>query len=183
MHDRNTVSTTWRRTLLAGLALAAAVAAQQAPPLSIIRPGPEQPIPFSHKTHAAQGVECSVCHPMSDPGVFAEIAETQVCMSCHLEVKTDSPAIQKLAEAHRAGKRIDWAPVYMVADFVFFSHRQHVNHEGVTCASCHGDVASKDVVAKEINLSMAGCMACHRDAGASVECDYCHETRGAGANR
>lgn len=168
------------RLLLSLLLTAGALAAQsaEAPLLNPVRPGPEQPLPFSHKTHAAQGLECSTCHTMPDPGYFAEIAGTDVCMGCHLEVKTDSAAIQKLAEAHRAGQQIEWEPVYTVPDFVYFSHREHVETAGAQCSACHGDVASKDVLAKERNISMPGCIACHKETNASVECDFCHLSRG-----
>lgn len=164
---------------VAWIGFAGEASAQQLPNLSIIRPAPEQPLPFSHKKHAAQGLECAVCHPMPDPGVFAEIAGTEVCMGCHVQVKTDSPAIQALTAAHRAGKEIDWTPVYVIADFVYFSHRKHLERAKVTCAACHGDVASMDAVAKEFNISMAGCMQCHRETEAPLGCSFCHETRGA----
>jgi len=157
-----------------------ALMAQQpeAPVLSTVPPGPEQPLPFSHKTHAAQGLECSSCHPMPDPGYFAEIAGTDVCMSCHLEVKTDSPAIEQLAKIHREGGEVEWEPVYAVSEFVFFSHREHVEKAGAACSACHGDVASRDVLAKERNISMPGCISCHKKANAPTECDFCHAPRG-----
>lgn len=154
----------------------------QAPLLIPVPAAPEQPLPFSHKTHAAEGLECATCHAMPDPGYFAEIAGTDVCMSCHLEVKTDSAAIEKLAEAHRAGQQIEWEPVYMVPDFVYFSHREHVETAGAQCSACHGDVASKDVLAEEHNISMPGCIACHKETSASVECDFCHPTGGGTAD-
>jgi hypothetical protein len=167
--------------LLLSLLLVAGALVAQAPGLPVIKPvppGPEQPIPFSHKTHAAEGLECAACHTMPDPGYFAEIAGTDVCMGCHLEVKTDSAAIQTLAEAHRAGKQIEWKPVYAIPDFVYFSHKEHVETAGAQCAACHGDVASQDVLAKERNISMPGCISCHRATNAPVECDFCHLARG-----
>ena len=160
--------------LLAGLA-----AAQQLPKLPKVYPGPEQPIPFPHSRHAAQGLKCRQCHPAPDPGDFAEIAETETCMGCHATTKTDSPHIQKLADFHKSGEPVPWEPVYMVADYVFFSHREHAA-AGASCEDCHGDVAATDVVAKERDISMAACMDCHRASGASLECDFCHEPRGTG---
>lgn len=151
----------------------------EAPVLSTVRPGPEQPLPFSHKTHAEQGLECATCHTMPEPGFFAEIAGTDTCMSCHLEVKTDSPHIQQLAKAHQTGEEIAWEPVYTIPEFVYFSHREHVEKAGAACSACHGDVASKDVVAKERNISMPGCIACHKDTNAPADCGYCHDPPGA----
>jgi hypothetical protein len=159
------------------LLLAAMLAqAQQLPPLPKVYPGPEQPIPFHHSSHAA--VACQDCHPTPDPGDFAEIVATSKCMSCHASVKPDSPAIQKLATFHKKGQPIPWEPVYLTADYVFFSHRAHAA-AGAGCADCHGDVAAAQVLAKERDISMAACMDCHRSKGASLACDFCHEPRGA----
>ncbi|MEZ5363672.1 MAG: cytochrome c3 family protein [Bryobacterales bacterium] len=68
--------------------------------------GQQQPIPYSHKTHLALGLECSSCHTNADPGEFMGLPAESFCMSCHQAVKTDSPYIQKLAEAARAGEPI-----------------------------------------------------------------------------
>jgi hypothetical protein len=168
-----------RRVRLFPLLFAVAfAAAQQLPPLPKVYPGPEQPIPFHHSKHSAQGIACQDCHPAPDPGDFAEIVGTSKCMSCHVSVKTDSPAIQKLADFHKRGQPIPWEPVYLTADYVFFSHRAHAA-AGASCSDCHGDVASAEVLAKQRDISMAACMDCHRAKGASLACDFCHEPRGA----
>ncbi len=165
------------RAFLLVTLLAAAAAAQQLPVLKKIYPPPEQPIPFSHKTHAAQGLECAKCHPIPDPGDFAEIAETSTCMGCHSAVKTDSPHIRKLAAADSRGEPIDWTPVYMLQDYVFFSHREHIERARASCVDCHGEVAARDALSRERDISMAACMECHRAKSASNECDFCHEAR------
>jgi len=152
-------------------------AAAQLPDLKTPRPAPEQPLPFSHKTHAGVGVACKQCHPMPDPGDFATIARPPVCMTCHANVKTDSPHIKKLAEFHAAGKRLPWAPVYRIPDWVSFSHKKHTAVEGITCASCHGPVAERAVLQREKDLSMAACMDCHNAKKASNHCLFCHEQR------
>ncbi len=159
--------------------LAALASAQQLPKLPKVYPGPEQPIPFPHPRHAAQGVACQKCHPTPDPGDFAEIVGTETCMECHISIKIDSPAIRKLVALHSRAEPVPWEPVYLVADYVYFSHREHAA-AGASCTDCHGDVAAMDVVAKERDISMAACMGCHRATRASLECDYCHEPRGTG---
>ena len=163
---------------LGGL-LALAVAAQQLPRLQKVYPGPEQPLPFSHKAHAGRGVECKTCHTTPDPGDFAEIIEAKTCMGCHEAAGADHPAMAKLAEFAASGEWVPWEPVYLVPDYVFFSHREHEEKAQATCADCHGDVAAAEVLGKERDISMAACMECHRAKGASLECDYCHEPRGA----
>ncbi len=175
MHDRVPMLTTRFSLLVIGIAVIAA--AQQLPPMKRVPPAPKQPIPFSHKRHASNGIECRQCHPMPAPGDFAEIAGAEVCMSCHTAIKTDSPAIRKLAALHKQGEEILWEPVYLIPDYVFFSHATHVSKAKATCGACHGPVAERDVLAKERDISMAACMDCHRATGGSLDCAYCHEPR------
>ncbi|MBV8819987.1 MAG: cytochrome c3 family protein, partial [Acidobacteriaceae bacterium] len=46
---------------------------------------------------------------------------------------------------------------------------------GNTCQECHGPVATRDQLAKEGDISMGGCMNCHRLKKASIDCTFCHE--------
>ena len=138
--------------------------------------GPEQPIPFSHKLHVTQGLDCKDCHENPDPGEAMSIAATSKCMTCHESIKTDSPAIQKLAAFDRDHKAIPWVRVYSVPDYVFFSHKKHLN-AGAKCENCHGQVAQRDRLFKETDLSMAGCSECHRQRNATQACDGCHDDR------
>ena len=163
-----------RVRLLTFMLLACLAGAQQLPKLSKVYPGPEQPIPFHHVKHSAQGIACETCHTTPDPGVFAEIVGTETCMGCH------SAIIQKLADFHKRGEEVPWEPIYMLAEYVYFSHREHVA-AGASCADCHGDVASAEVLAKTRDISMAACMDCHRAKEAPVGCGFCHEPRGSAA--
>jgi len=165
------------RAFLLIVAIAVAAAAQQLPPMKRVPPAPEQPLPFSHKLHALNQIECRQCHPMPAPGDFAEIAGTDVCMACHASIKTDSPAIQTLARLHKQGEEILWEPVYLVPDYVFFNHATHLKKAKVTCAACHGAVAERAVLAKERDIGMAACIECHLATGGSIDCAYCHEPR------
>src|SRR2546426_11267848 len=105
--------------------LALAAAAQPTP--KYIPAAPVQPLPFSHKQHIATGLECKNCHEMPAPGDFATLPATAKCMSCHNEVKKESPAIQKLADYHKNGEAVPWKRVYRIPDYVFFSHKEHLN--------------------------------------------------------
>jgi hypothetical protein len=159
------------------LAVIGAVGAQQLPELRHKPEPPEQPIPFSHKLHASNGVACKTCHPIPDPGDFAEIAGTATCMGCHQAIKPDAPAIQKLKEFHDKGDPVPWEPVYLTKEYVFFSHRVHVEKAGAQCGDCHGPVEQREVLSKERDISMQACMDCHRATKASIECNSCHELR------
>ncbi len=115
-----------------------------------------------------------MCHPNPDPGEAMTIAAASACMQCHSAVKTDSPTIQKLAAFAKNDREIPWARVYQIPSFVNFSHKAHVE-AGNTCAECHGGVAARDQLFRETDISMGGCMNCHRAKKASIDCTYCHE--------
>jgi hypothetical protein len=159
------------RILIAMIAASVLCAQSQ----NLERPAPEQPLPFSHKTHVALKLECKQCHPMPDPGDFAGIPETKVCMACHREVKKDSPHIAKLTAFHNEEKEVPWVPVYRIPDYVRFNHARHNAVAGVNCETCHGPVAERDALRREKEVSMRACMECHRTKGTSNGCNFCHQ--------
>lgn len=154
------------------------IAAGQVPEPKYVRPAPEQPLPFSHKKHAGDlKIACAQCHPIPGDGNFATLPATGKCMGCHATVKTESAEIRKLRQFHDDGKKIPWAPVYRIPDYVAFNHRQHNAVTGVGCATCHGPVAEREVLRREKDITMAACMECHRVKGASLDCTFCHDQR------
>jgi Cytochrome c7 and related cytochrome c len=167
------------RFLLAIAALFAAVA-QTPPPAAKPKyepPPPVQPIPYSHKKHIAAGLQCKNCHEMPDPGDFMGIPATEKCMACHITIKKESPAIQKLADYQKKGEPVPWVRVYRLAEYVDFNHKQHLASGKATCETCHGPVRERDVMRKEKDTNMAACMECHRANNVSIACDFCHELR------
>ena len=146
--------------------------------LALAQPKPkEQPLPFSHQNHAGTlKLPCKGCHVNPDPGEMMTFAASSKCMQCHSTVKADSPAIKKLAASAESGKPIKWVRVYEIPSYVQFSHRAHLE-AGNTCAECHGKVAEREQLFKEADLSMGGCMNCHREKKASLDCLYCHDQR------
>jgi hypothetical protein len=137
---------------------------------------PVQPIPYSHRQHLALGLKCRDCHTMPDPGEMMGIPEAPRCMTCHRSIKKDSAAIQKLAAFAREDRPVPWVRVYQIPSYVAFGHKAHLD-AGATCEACHGPVAERDRLAREIDMSMTGCMNCHRVNKASLACTYCHEER------
>jgi hypothetical protein len=140
---------------------------------------PEQPIPFSHKLHAGTyQIQCLYCHNAAERSVASNVPSLNICMNCHLVVATDSPYIQKVADAYNNNKPIKWANVHLLPDFVKFNHKRHVQKFGApqACHKCHGPVETMDVVYQHAPLSMGWCVDCHRDPAhqAPVSCSTCH---------
>jgi quinoprotein glucose dehydrogenase len=131
-----------------------------------------QPVPFSHKVHAK--TRCSDCHAGATTQARAGLPAARQCMTCHRAVKRDSPAILALGRL-ASEARTPWVRVYQVPDFVVFDHARHTARGGVSCAECHGPVAERDVLTKEVSTSMDACMACHVKRKASTDCSVCHE--------
>jgi Cytochrome c7 and related cytochrome c/Class III cytochrome C family len=161
-----------RNTLIAMVVLATVMLwgqnAANAPPV--------QPLPYSHKQHIALGLKCEFCHIEPGVGEMMTFPATEKCMSCHQSIDKDKPAIQKLAAYAKSNEPIPWVRVYKIPEWVDFSHKVHLQ-AGAKCQNCHGQVAERDVLFKEVDLSMGTCMECHRENNASVQCDYCHDPR------
>jgi Cytochrome c7 and related cytochrome c/Class III cytochrome C family len=152
-------------------------ATQDSPGLPAMKNPPpprEQPLPYSHKTHVALGLECTQCHVNPDPGTQMTFPATEKCMACHTTIAVDKPAIQKLTAFAASGDPIPWDRVYRIPAMILFSHRAHLK-AGATCEACHGAVAQRDALFRETVLSMKSCMDCHKAARASNECIVCHE--------
>ena len=142
-------------------------------------PPPQQPVAFSHKLHAGTlELKCSQCHPNPDPGERMSIAAASSCMQCHAEIGVDRPEIQKLAAFAKNSREIRWARIYQIPADVMFSHKSHLAI-GSTCKECHGQVAERDRLYLEGDISMGGCINCHKTKEASVDCTYCHEQQAA----
>jgi hypothetical protein len=150
-------------------------AATSTPP-AVPPAAPTQPIPFSHKQHLAMKLKCKMCHANADPGETMGIAAASVCMQCHSAIKTDSPAIQKVAGYASRKQDIPWVRVYRIPSYVDFSHKTHLT-AGATCETCHGHVEQRDALFRETNISMGACMECHRQNKAPIDCTACHEQR------
>jgi hypothetical protein len=136
---------------------------------------PPQPLPFSHRVHAsAAALACKDCHASATKEDTAGIPQTKQCMACHIAVSKESPPIRELARFYSEQKRVPWVRVYRVPDFVFFSHVNHTS-AGIACADCHGEVAKRDVLYREIGTDMDTCVKCHVARGTSKDCALCHQ--------
>lgn len=133
----------------------------------------QQPIAYSHKKHIALGLKCKECHTNPEPGETMTFPVTSKCMACHQTIKKDSPEIQKLAGFHNSKQPVPWVRVYQIPNNVLWTHRTHLD-AGAKCEQCHGQVAQRDVLFKEVTMNMGACMNCHRENKASNDCATCH---------
>lgn len=137
---------------------------------------PDQPLPFSHKQHAGDyQIDCKYCHTSTEVSRHASVPSLNICMNCHIVVKTDSPWIQKLTEAYNSGKSIAWEKVTLLPDHVKFNHAAHVK-AGKECTTCHGPVQEMQKVYQYSSLAMGWCVNCHRqpENNAPTNCSTCH---------
>ena len=155
-------------------AAAGAAVKQEVPDNPLEHAPPDQPIPYSHKTHLALGLPCSTCHTNPAPGNMMTFPATSTCMSCHISVATDRPAIQKLAEFSKSKQPIPWVRVYKILPGVTWTHRKHLE-AGMKCQMCHGQVAQMDRMSEATSVTTMGvCLNCHVAHGAPVVCSTCH---------
>ncbi len=123
----------------------------------------EQPAPFSHKHHAGDdGIDCRYCHTSVEKSAFANVPPTEICMTCHSQIWTDSPNLAPIRESFQTGRPVVWRRVHDLPDFVYFNHSIHLK-KGVSCVSCHGRVDEMPITFKDKPLSMRWCLDCHRN--------------------
>jgi hypothetical protein len=169
------MTTRGARALSASIAvgvLLVAVAALR--PTAASSEAPDQPIDFSHRDHIEQDrLACELCHSGVRRSAFAGMPPMERCMGCHRFVLPSNPEIMKLRRDYDAGKSVRWVKVYALPRFVQFSHAAHTS-ANVSCATCHGDVAAMDRVARVTPLTMGWCVQCHRETRAPDDCLICH---------
>jgi hypothetical protein len=127
---------------------------------------PDQPIKFSHAVHAGQNkIDCNYCHYSARSSKTAGIPSANICMNCHLLVRTGTRSgvteINKVISAYESRKAVEWIRIYRLPDFVFFSHAQHVTAGGINCEACHGNVKEMHRLYQVPDLSMGWCIKCH----------------------
>lgn len=134
-----------------------------------------QPIPFSHKLHAETAhLKCDDCHKLAPSGEVVSIPTGKTCMTCHAQIAQDSPAIKDLRSYVDEKQPVPWVRVYEIPGFVEFSHKVHLDG-GAKCQTCHGPVATRSYLWRETDLSMGGCISCHREKSANISCKTCHD--------
>ncbi|MCG9895149.1 MAG: cytochrome c family protein [Fimbriimonadaceae bacterium] len=123
----------------------------------------EQPIPFSHQHHTKElGIDCRFCHWSVEESAHAGVPSSDVCMTCHSQVWTNSPLLEPLRKSYETNTPLQWVKVNAVPDFVYFNHALHVA-KGISCNNCHGKVQEMHITWKGQGFRMAWCLECHSD--------------------
>lgn len=158
----------------AGQSATPAIVQQVVPDNPAPHPAPEQPLPYSHKTHLALGLQCAGCHTNPDPGKLMTYPATATCMACHHSIAKNKPAIRKLAAFAKSGQPVPWVRVYRVLPGVNWSHRKHLD-AGLKCQMCHGQVAEMETMSEATSVTTMGvCLHCHMQNNAPTVCETCH---------
>jgi Cytochrome c7 and related cytochrome c len=124
---------------------------------------PPQPVPFSHKHHVSGlGIDCRYCHTSVEVAQSAGMPSTEICMTCHSQIWTNAAILAPVRQSLGAHRRLRWARVYTLPDYVYFDHSIHVA-KGVGCTECHGPIGEMPMTWKATSLHMSWCLACHRD--------------------
>jgi Cytochrome c7 and related cytochrome c/Class III cytochrome C family len=142
---------------------------------------PQQPIQFNHSVHVGFGVQCLYCHPGAWKGKSAGLPTQTKCWGCHQQIPIKDDEQQKLADAVATNTPIQWVPVFIMPDFVYFNHRPHIA-AGLNCETCHGEISRETVAEPLPRLNMGWCLHCHRSKAVSDEvllnkltdCGTCH---------
>jgi len=122
----------------------------------------DQPVLFSHQHHAGDlGIDCRYCHTSVEDSSFAGLPATEICMTCHSQIWTDSPLLAPVRQSFTSGTPLQWNRVNTLPDFVYFDHSIHVQ-KGVGCATCHGQADEQPLALNAQPFNMSWCLDCHR---------------------
>src|SRR5689334_6558535 len=122
----------------------------------------DQPVPFSHRHHAAElGIDCRYCHTSVESSSDAGMPATRTCMTCHSQIWVGSPMLEPVRSSYRDDKSLEWSRVNAVPDFVYFNHSIHIA-KGVGCTTCHGPMGDMPLTWRANSLLMGWCLDCHR---------------------
>ncbi len=122
----------------------------------------EQPVPFSHRHHAGElGIDCRYCHTSVEKSAFAGLPATEICMTCHSQIWTNSSMLEPVRASYRDNVSLPWTRVNALPEFVYFNHSIHVA-KGIGCTTCHGPVGSMNLTWAAAEMKMSWCIDCHR---------------------
>jgi hypothetical protein len=162
----------------------------------------EQPLSFSHATHAGEavGLSCADCHGFEADGRFVGVPPIEQCAGCHEEKLGDSADEAILVRDYVQPRReVPWRVYAREPDNAYFPHVVHVRQAGIPCERCHGPHGltaslrplerdrvsgySRDIWGERISgiataswdgKKMSDCLRCHATENVAASCQDCH---------
>lgn len=147
--------------------------------VTIVRRGSAvpQPVAFNHAKHTQElGLGCEFCHPYVQTGAHSGLPDATTCALCHTAAQGESQEAARVTELLTAGDPLRFNKLFRMPDHVFYTHRRHVAVAELACESCHGDIAATERPPRRalMRVDMDFCMDCHREQGATLDCNACH---------
>lgn len=134
-----------------------------------------QPVPFSHRLHAGTlEIACQFCHRHAKYSPVAGVPSLALCQTCHQSLPQTTPGMKVLQTYWEQKRAIPWIRLQRLPDHVYFTHEMHL-FAGLTCTSCHGNVARMTGTPRAPTYEMGWCLTCHEQRGASHDCWTCHK--------
>ena len=189
--------------MIVALGFAAALATGWFAFPAILYDSSDQPIQFSHASHAGPdlGLSCQDCHGFDGDGRFQGVPGIANCAGCHQEAQGTTDDERLLVDRYvTPATEVPWLIYARQPVNVHFSHAAHVRLAGIACERCHGPHGagdrlrpfernrlsgySRDIWGRSISrlrraewegMKMADCQRCHRERGASGSCLTCHK--------
>ena len=140
---------------------------------------PQQPFPYTHSPHIEKEIPCIYCHSGAYRGQSAGLPTKAKCQGCHNNIKADTPLLSQWQEYAKEHEDIEWVPVAMMPDFIYFSHQPHIN-ASLDCINCHGDVGKMTSAEPQKYWNMGWCLDCHKTMAPDKfvklsDCATCHK--------
>jgi len=137
---------------------------------------PAQPIHFNHKVHADEAT-CNFCHEYAENYPQAGLPTNAACANCHAMDVFNSVEAQKVTRYIENNEEIPWVRLFVLPDYVYFSHKRHARAQ-IACEACHEGVGQSvrpvpGIKSHGMDL-MNRCLDCHQQKQARRDCFTCH---------
>lgn len=137
-------------------------------------PAPKKPrvvSAFNHLIHIESGSECKECHEGAESEAAAGLPDVESCENCHDLEDEGAFADYLKAEPKKDGKPAISRERLKGFGDVVAPHDTH-SDAGLSCDTCHGDIAESEKIMENAILGKKMCMDCHEG---ERDCAKCHK--------
>lgn len=139
--------------------------------------GVAQPIAFNHRKHTQDlKLGCEFCHVYVRTGAHPGLPGRETCAMCHQVRQGTTREAARLTELIEQGRPLQFAKLFRLPAYVFYTHRRHVGIADLECRTCHGAIALTTRPPRRplVRVRMSFCLDCHRRTGQTLDCIACH---------